>query len=505
MALPKPAPPLHQAIRLAQAGLAALLTYALVSTLVARESTIPLQDLRRLVLGSGLDGRLPLALLVSAIVVLIATQPWQMTDLRHFSGLNPFPEPDASDEEDSGPRRRRPLPGFDVFHSLIGRELFWTRRSQIVGLACGSVAGIVLAALTLDLPILTLRSFEGHRFDLAGRMLLLIVSAFILIAGLQVWSIWRRIQQLLRRLAWHPLHAAFDRLPPRLAHDLGLKGTLRFPAVSAMGFSIEQVVMLANHLDRIKEPRLPNGVEPRTALDEILVLRYQAQTEGWAEAFRAEIRAAELGGGAHRAADSETMGRLLVVSRAVLRLLAAVWDARPLEAALVGLQGTEKWAAGKDGEEHSVRIVRRQVPDRFHAWIRLCEDFVATMTVFHLRFIFVILKRMLLGVIGATILLLFAIVSYPFQPRGDLTSWAYGMFAALFGLVVLLIVQTERDAILSRLANTEQHRVTFSTQLIMQFAVYILLPAFVLLTTQFPRLRDVLGKLAEPLLKAAQS
>ena len=48
--------------------------------------------------------------------------------------------------------------------------------------------------------------------------------------------------------------------------------------------------------------------------------------------------------------------------------------------------------------------------------MRLCEDFVAAMTVAYLRFVFVTLKRLLLGVVAATILLLFAAVSYPFGP-----------------------------------------------------------------------------------------
>ena len=126
------------------------------------------------------------------------------------------------------------------------------------------------------------------------------------------------------------------------------------------------------------------------------------------------------------------------------------------------------------------------------------------MTVLYLRCVFVLLKRLLLGVIAATLLLLFAVVSYPFQPRGGLTSWAFGFVVALLGLGIVLIVQTERDPILSRLANTEANKLTFSSQLVTQFGLYVCLPAIILLTTQFPRLRDVLGRLVEPLMRSVQ-
>ena len=78
------------------------------------------------------------------------------------------------------------------------------------------------------------------------------------------------------------------------------------------------------------------------------------------------------------------------------------------------------------------------------------------------------------------------------------------LVAGLIGLLLMLIVQTERDAILSRVANTAPNRVTFSSQLVMQFALYVCAPAAIAVTTQFPRLRDSVGRFIDPILKVMQ-
>jgi hypothetical protein len=483
------------------AGAATLILLVIATAIWPHLSTareVGLSELRWYVLGSGVDPRLPLTLAAGAIILLLLVQPWQGTDCSHFNGLNPFPQLKPG-------RRVHLASGFGEFHELISRELFWNRRARFVtGAIVAAVA--IGAGAGLNAPYAQLRGFDGTLYDWAAIVLLTGGLFFIVASGLQVWCLWRRVQQLLRRLAWHPLHAAFDRLPDRLAHDLGLKGSVRFAPVSALGFCIEQAGIVANHLDGMAPLRVPNAAVA-TALLPALTLRQKARSQRWAWKFRREIRQAEAARRSRRAVDSATIARLLEVSRSLSNVLFQFWEARPLVSGVLGTSA-HPWpqdAKGLDGgPPHTVHVYRAQVPDEFHVWMRLCEDFVATMTVVYLRFVFVTLKRMLLGVVGATILLLLATVSYPFSPRGSLTLGALLLVLALIGLVLALIFQTERDPLLSRIANTAPNKVTFSSQLVTQFALYVCAPAAIAVTTQFPQLRDSVGRFVDPILKAIQ-
>jgi hypothetical protein len=98
--------------------------------------------------------------------------------------------------------------------------------------------------------------------------------------------------------------------------------------------------------------------------------------------------------------------------------------------------------------------------------------------------------RNLLGFITLAILFfLLAINSYPFQPHGLLGLYAMTVFASALIAAVTVLVQIDKDPVLSRIAGTTPNKLDRS--IILPVLTYAVLPFLGMLATQFPELSGI--------------
>jgi hypothetical protein len=129
--------------------------------------------------------------------------------------------------------------------------------------------------------------------------------------------------------------------------------------------------------------------------------------------------------------------------------------------------------------------------------LRLAEEFVAVEMTRLVGYTFAHVRNFLIAPIAMLVLLLFAAASYPFRPQHLVLNLVEAVLGAALLLALTMIVQTDRNDILSRIANRTPNRVDFDASFFGQIAFYLALPIAALLVTQFPALGEpVAGLLA---------
>ena len=130
------------------------------------------------------------------------------------------------------------------------------------------------------------------------------------------------------------------------------------------------------------------------------------------------------------------------------------------------------------------------------------EEFVALRLSAFLRYVTSQLRNLLDCLTSGFLLVLLAILSYPFQPRRTLLAVATILFFVVGAAVLTVFYQMDRNTILSLLSGTDPG--TTSRNFIRPMISYGALPLLTLLVTQFPELRQLVLTFVEPLLRAVQ-
>jgi hypothetical protein len=104
---------------------------------------------------------------------------------------------------------------------------------------------------------------------------------------------------------------------------------------------------------------------------------------------------------------------------------------------------------------------------------------------------------MLLSLLLATLLL----SSYPYPPQSLLRLILLVVLGGTVGSLIFVLVQMNRDEVLSRIDRTEPGRVTWNFGFVMNLLTFGALPLLTLLSSEFPELRKFLFAWAEPILK----
>ncbi len=143
----------------------------------------------------------------------------------------------------------------------------------------------------------------------------------------------------------------------------------------------------------------------------------------------------------------------------------------------------------------------RLAPQIF-AVVRTAEEFIAIECV---RYVESILHnlRLLASFLLVTLLLSVALLSaYPFQPQG-IVKLAF--VALLLGTVValfLVLTQMSRDDVLSVITRTEPGKVSWDTTLVLNLALFGVIPLLALVSSEFPGVRAFLFSWAEPMVRS---
>ena len=137
----------------------------------------------------------------------------------------------------------------------------------------------------------------------------------------------------------------------------------------------------------------------------------------------------------------------------------------------------------------------------FLLWGGLVLIVVALPLLMYIRYVLVQLRNLLMFVVVAYVLALLSINSYPFQSH-YIMGWVMTAVFVLIGLIIGgVFIQMDRDALLSRLTNTQAGKVD-KKGLVLRLATVGLVPALTVLSTQFPSIGRFLFSWLQPTLEA---
>jgi hypothetical protein len=291
------------------------------------------------------------------------------------------------------------------------------------------------------------------------------VSAYIALSlsFWRLWLVWWSTRDLLRRIAAHPIQHAYQKLIKKFSRAPRLSFSNPSTNFSALEFSCDQAraLILSESQLLASAPNLETRNNYRYVLKQLksCVLDAQEKTlesdreeanDNWSKALRLR---------------SQAHGLLSQASLIVVHLLKPHWSSRT--------------AAPRNDKQN---------------WFVLAEYFLAGRTAVFIHHLFLHLQNILFSVMAGLLLMLLAVSSYPFQPGDQLLLFNWAIILTVVVLSVLILVQINRNSIISLLAGINPGEVSWNQEFIMKLVIYGLVPILALIGAQFPEtLRSIVS------------
>ncbi|MBI4517867.1 MAG: hypothetical protein HY699_18830 [Deltaproteobacteria bacterium] len=348
-----------------------------------------------------------------------------------------------------------------------------------------AMAVILLVASVLPASWLWLRflpSFEGPLFDgLFG-------AAFVIGQLLVVWAfmrflmLWHQTRRCLRRLAWHPMVDAYNRLPKRLATKLRGRFYAYLPTAVERELAVERWLQLVEQFKTVATGQRD---------DDMRLFGDGGDAAVVATRFAGELERSAACGTAVAAGGSDTQRGLSRAAQIATWLLNEFWRNGPLRKPA----RTPSSAAAAASTKAEDAFRRRQA-----AWLLVAEDFVVLQVVVFIGYVFSHLRMLVLFLMAGVLLMLATVSSYPFEPQRLLMVFTWVVILAFVLAVVVVVVQVDRNELLSRLSHTDVNQVTFDATFVGRIVTYAVVPILGLLAANFPGMGGLFGVL-QPLLR----
>jgi hypothetical protein len=336
-------------------------------------------------------------------------------------------------------------------------------------------------------------------------LILLGLSGLALLIGygwLHLWKVWKSIRELLETIALLPrnLGEAFKRIPqavtglfgPYLSSERpGRKGQLK-ARQERFGQFARDYSRVQPHLERALDQGANKVTRELTALIQTIH-------------------------GVPPAKDGPGPADLRAAALACFTLLWRIWSdpalaerfaepptPSPAEAAPAGtppaVQGEKRGQAGPatggssaGGEVAADKLVRD--------WLTRVQDFVALEVTVYLSQFFVHLRNLILFLTVAPFLMLLAVTSYPFQPQGLWLLLAVTLIGVGTATVIWIIIQIERNEVVSHILSTTPNRLNFHWYFLGQLLVYAA-PLLGIVIAASSEVSDLVHSLVDPLIQA---
>jgi hypothetical protein len=300
--------------------------------------------------------------------------------------------------------------------------------------------------------------------------------------------VWAGLRECLAGFARMPIVTAFDRLPPRLA---------RLTRLTLPGFSPNVVVgAVADvqwlHLQRIHAAKKAQFDEALGTGDGGLAPR----VERLMQAPATLISGVDFSG---RSAQVERFG-------AMHELLRELWRLEPMpedvDALIAGLgKEYERGDAGGSATSTTLRV-RRGFAGPVRLWLRGAEEYAASRMVEYVEWVIRHLRVLALFMLLSLLLTTMLVSSYPYQPQSLLRLILLLVLVGAVGALVIVLVQMNRNEVLSRIARTEPGQITWNGTFILNLFTFGVVPLLTLLSSEFPGLRNALFAWVQPLVSA---
>ncbi|HNK44774.1 MAG TPA: hypothetical protein PKL17_08335, partial [Pseudomonadota bacterium] len=355
------------------------------------------------------------------------------------------------------------------------------------------LAGFLLAlfqAVTVLSELVTLEVAPMHlvfRFLIALQVTMI---GFVFYRFLRLWSVFR---EFLHQLGHHPLAQSLERLPHKFIRSLGALFLEDLPELTRRQAAQEHFRLLINHMNQLDFDR---DLLPLTTVTDIEKVKSLLQD------LRELVPHIERETMQQGAATDVPEAQVVHASRILTQILKRFWRARPLPGSLVaGRPGEAQLSVRPGPEQNTAEVYQRLLPDTLHLWLRLAEDFLAIQVVTYINRLFPHLRNGLLNVTIGFVLLLLALIVYPFQPQRYLVLLSTVLLVMTVPTTMYVLAQMNRDEVLSRIAKSQPGKLTWDRAFISQIVIYGVLPLLSLIATQFPEVRGAAFSWLETALK----
>ena len=139
------------------------------------------------------------------------------------------------------------------------------------------------------------------------------------------------------------------------------------------------------------------------------------------------------------------------------------------------------------------------LPDMFtRMLLSLVATGVAPLSQRHVRQ----LRYLMSTLVGASIVLLLAVSSYPFEPYRLLLSCMWVIICAIVSVGIWIYIQLNRDPLMRRMSNSQARGLSLSSGVIWRLFTWAILPLLSIAAAQFPNFANMLLPLISPFLRA---
>jgi hypothetical protein len=327
--------------------------------------------------------------------------------------------------------------------------------------------------------------FQLHNwklFDVLYVDYLLLFVALLAATIIRFAVAWAALLKVLRRLERQPIRRAFDRLPKKfyswtpLWHSGGARRTY--------SLQTRELECFRKFTALSQSPPLSQSLQ-----SDLAALVNQLQNSEW------RLLDAEADSYLDLQAENEIWQANLITTadRVVQEFLIPHWLA---SGDCETIESFEKETSEKpdDGVRH---VIHNQLPPNNGETLAVvAEEFIALRFVSFLRYIGVQLRNLISFVVAGFIVCVASVRSYPFLAHHSI-GWALTLtFLALGIPVVIAFAQMDKDAVLSRLSDTNPGKLdwAFYSRLIS----YGALPLLTVLASQFPAIGHFLFSWVQP-------
>lgn len=412
--------------------------------------------LRSAELFSGVAPNVPLFLLLLGLAL------WGWTNIQRFTFVT----------ERQQTIRRYPVPEVQRSLNDLAR---WMRQGVLYIDRFGCFLGLATGGLILVISYYSSRSLEPRLYDRAVGGLLALTGALLVMSAYAVLRMWLALRVLLQNLELQPLRYAFTALPPVFSWSPIWQGTARKRTHLLIGRSLDSLRLL-----QATDPNFyPSQAADIAALSELAGREMDQRTQRLVGAIARRLED-ELAARGWKQGVSETLDHVLKESggsrfRGVLRLL------------------------GGGGTDVDVKSQPEQMSPTEKAEA-LAAEMVALRYLAFIRYVMLQARNLLSCMTTGFILGAIALNSYSFQAM-NLVRWSITIvFLLLAGTVTIVFLQMDRDAILSRLADTEAGRL--DSQFFVRMISVGALPLLTVIASQFPSVGRFLFAWLQPALAA---
>ena len=351
-----------------------------------------------------------------------------------------------------------------------------------LGVWVGPQFGRSLEALLSDAP-------DGvPMFDKLFRLMVFAMLLATSWGAFRLAVVWLGLRKCLEGFARMPIVTAFDRLPPRLARltQLSLPGPASGTAIGAVA-DLQWLHLQGIH--QAKKDEFAEELGPdRAELTEVVA-------DLMKEPAAQELALTSRG----RRALVERLGTLHDVLRELWRLEPMKTDVNAL---IEGLNKEFEKPAPRGGEEASTALlIRRGFSGPVRLWVRAAEEYAGTRMVEYVEWVTRHLRELALFMLLSLLLATLLLSSYPYPPQSLLRLILLVVLGGTVGSLIFVLIQMNRDEVLSRIDRTEPGKVTWNLRFVMNLLTFGALPLLTLLSSEFPELRKFLFAWAEPILK----